>query len=89
METKKDVITTDSSRKKEKPNEKYFSFKRGIVFFLKSNLFLLCLLILIYINKNNWSFEGDSFVELFFILSEVMILILFIPACLKPRVYKE
>lgn len=67
---------------------KAFSFKRGFSFLMKSNLLLLCIFLLFFINKNSWAWEGEGFVYTFFFLSEIMVLLLFIPACLKPRVYE-
>lgn len=75
--------------KKEEPEKKKFSFKRGISFFTKSNILLLIILAVLYINKSSWGWDGGDSVFLLILQSEMMVILLSMVACLKPREYEK
>ncbi|MBY6270476.1 MAG: hypothetical protein CW344_20475, partial [Parageobacillus thermoglucosidasius] len=55
--------------------------KRGAAFFLESNLFVLLLLVILLINKNDWDEDGSIIVFIFISGFELLFMLLFIPAC--------
>ncbi|WP_338205959.1 hypothetical protein [Parageobacillus thermoglucosidasius] len=55
--------------------------KRGAAFFLESNLFVLLLLAILLINKNDWDEDGSIIVFIFISGFELLFMLLFIPAC--------
>ncbi|GMO00879.1 hypothetical protein PthstB1num2_29190 [Parageobacillus thermoglucosidasius] len=65
----------------KKKNKKNFSMKRGAAFFLESNLFVLLLLAILLINKNDWDEDGSIIVFIFISGFELLFMLLFIPAC--------
>ncbi|OAT73150.1 hypothetical protein A7K69_03970 [Parageobacillus thermoglucosidasius] len=65
----------------KKKNKKNFSIKRGAAFFLESNLFVLLLLAILLINKNDWDEDGSIIVFIFISGFELLFMLLFIPAC--------
>ncbi|KAA0566049.1 hypothetical protein F0342_05020 [Bacillus sp. CH30_1T] len=79
-----DYLTLKVDKKVEKKDEKFFSFKRGFIFYWKSNVFLLFSFFLL--NKNSWAPDGDSYVWIFGIQGEALLMILSFIACLRPRV---
>ncbi len=70
-------------------NQKKFSIKRGFFYYLKGNIFLFLVLLIFLINRNSWSYDGKDYYSSLFLLSELMLIILSVIACLKPRVYKD
>lgn len=70
----------------EKKDEKFFSFKRGFIFYWKSNVFLLCSILLFLLNKSSWAQDGDSYIWLFGIQVEALLILLSLIACLRPRI---
>ncbi|MGG1629344.1 hypothetical protein [Rossellomorea sp. NRS-1567] len=81
-----DYLTSKVDKKVEKKDEKFFSFKRGFIFYWKSNVFLLFSILLFLLNKNSWAKDGDSYVWVFGIQLEALLMILSFIACLRPRV---
>ncbi|MGF3105541.1 hypothetical protein [Rossellomorea sp. DUT-2] len=81
-----DYLKSTLDKKVEKKDEKFFSFKRGFIFYWKSNVFLLFSILLFLLNKNSWAPDGDSYVWLFGIQVEALLMILSFIACLRPRV---
>jgi hypothetical protein len=79
-----DYLTSKVDKKVEKKDEKFFSFKRGFIFYWKSNVFLLFSFFLL--NKNSWAPDGDSYVWILGIQVEALLMILSFIACLRPRV---
>jgi hypothetical protein len=69
----------------EKKDEKFFSLKRGFIFYWKSNVFLLFSILFFLLNKNSWALDGDSYMWLFGIEVEALIILLSFIACLRPR----
>jgi succinate dehydrogenase hydrophobic anchor subunit len=65
----------------KKKNKKNFSMKRGAAFFLESNLFVLLILAILLINKNDWDEDGSIIVFIFISGFELLFMLLFIPAC--------
>ncbi|EZP77048.1 hypothetical protein H839_10648 [Parageobacillus genomosp. 1] len=65
----------------KKKNKKNFSIKRGAAFFLESNLFVLLLLAILLINKNDWDEDGSTMVIAFISGFELLFMLLFVPAC--------
>uniref|UniRef100_A0A7U3YG15 Uncharacterized protein n=1 Tax=Geobacillus sp. (strain Y4.1MC1) TaxID=581103 RepID=A0A7U3YG15_GEOS0 len=65
----------------KKKNKKNFSIKRGAAFFLESNLFVLLLLAILLINKNDWDEDGSIIVFIFISGFELLFMLLFVPAC--------
>uniref|UniRef100_A0A7U4DLG4 Uncharacterized protein n=1 Tax=Geobacillus sp. (strain Y4.1MC1) TaxID=581103 RepID=A0A7U4DLG4_GEOS0 len=55
--------------------------KRGVAFFLESNLFVLLILAILLINKNDWDEDGSIIVFIFISGFELLFMLLFIPAC--------
>jgi succinate dehydrogenase hydrophobic anchor subunit len=74
----KQQVRTFSLKKKNKKN---FSMKRGAAFFLESNLFVLLILAILLINKNDWDEDGSTMTFAFISGFELLFTLLFIPAC--------
>ncbi|AEH48369.1 hypothetical protein [Parageobacillus thermoglucosidasius] len=55
--------------------------KRGAAFFLESNLFVLLILAILLINKNDWDEDGSTMVIAFISGFELLFMSLFVPAC--------
>ncbi|QPA33101.1 hypothetical protein [Thermaerobacillus caldiproteolyticus] len=55
--------------------------KRGAAFFLESNLFVLLILAILLINKNDWNEDGSIMVFIFISGFELLFMLLFVPAC--------
>ena len=81
-------VFTDFEGEKPKINDKLFSFKRGLPFFIKSNIVLALIMVVIFINRNSWVYDGEDFYELFGFFSEVLILFITFIACFRPRSVK-
>lgn len=81
-----DYLTLDFGKLVAKKDDKFFSIKRGFVFFLKSNALLLFFILLFFLNKNSWGLEGEGYVILFAVQVEALLIILSFIACLRPRV---
>jgi hypothetical protein len=62
-----------------------FSLKRGIRFFLQSHLFLLFIIFLFLINKNQWTNNTFVTFSVFFSGFELFFILLFLPACFVPN----
>ncbi|MCR8849896.1 hypothetical protein NQ095_15870 [Rossellomorea sp. SC111] len=85
--TKEERIQLSKVNKKgKKKDEKFFSFKRGFIFYWRSNVFLLFSILLFLLNKNKWAPDGDSYVWLFGIQVEALLILLSFIACLRPRI---
>ena len=80
-----DYLTSKVNKKAEKKDEKFFSFKRGFIFYWKSNIFLLISILLFLLNKGSWASDGDNYVWLFGIQVEALLILLSFIACLRPR----
>jgi succinate dehydrogenase hydrophobic anchor subunit len=65
----------------KKKNKKNFSIKRGAAFFLESNLFVLLILAILLINKNDWDEDGSTMTFAFISGFELLFMLLFVPAC--------
>jgi succinate dehydrogenase hydrophobic anchor subunit len=74
----KQQVRTFSLKKKNKKN---FSIKRGAAFFLESNLFVLLILAILLINKNDWDEDGSTMTFAFISGFELLFMLLFVPAC--------
>jgi hypothetical protein len=74
----KQQVRTFSLKKKNKKN---FSIKRGAAFFLESNLFVLLILAILLINKNDWDEDGSTMTFVFISGFELLFMSLFVPAC--------
>ena len=81
-------VFTDFEGEETKINDKLFSLKRGLPFFIKSNIVLALMLLVILINRNSWVYDGEDFYELLGFFSEVLILFISIIACFRPRSVK-
>ncbi|MEN1967812.1 hypothetical protein WMZ97_06980 [Lentibacillus sp. N15] len=69
--------------------QKYFSFKHGLFAFLKSNILLILVLLILVINKSEWRYDGSSYVLIFLVFAEIFIAVLSFLACIKPYVGKD
>jgi hypothetical protein len=77
--------TKSEEKPKTNKNEgKLFSFKRGINFFIRSNLFFLVTLVLVYVNKSSWTYDGHEMVLLYSVLTELFLMLMFLIACFRP-----
>lgn len=66
-------------------NRKKFSVKRGFRFLYKSNLILLGMILIMFVNHKSWIDDGAIMLILFIMLYESFTIVLFFIACLKPR----
>ncbi|MGN1402361.1 MAG: hypothetical protein ACI4XL_12765 [Bacillus sp. (in: firmicutes)] len=83
----KETITT---KKEARNNLKKFSVKRGFIFWLKSNIFLFFISLVVLSNRKSWNyFDGRLYFETFLLFVELMIILLSFIACLRPRVYND
>jgi hypothetical protein len=62
-----------------------FSLKRGIRIFLQSHLFLLFIIFLFLINKNQWTNNAFVTFSTFFSGFELFFILLFLPSCFVPN----
>ncbi|CAH0345441.1 hypothetical protein [Bacillus sp. CECT 9360] len=84
-----EFLTVTVAKKKNSSETKPFSIQRGISFFVKGNVLLIVMLLLFNVNKNSWVEEGGSYVWLFGLQTEVIILLLSFIACLRPKTVKK
>ncbi|MBM7604837.1 hypothetical protein JOC75_002841 [Metabacillus crassostreae] len=69
----------------QKEDPKPFSMKRGFIFLLKGNLVLGLMILIFFINKNQWSPDGSETVTTYWLLFEILLLVLSVTACLRPK----
>ncbi|KAB7672564.1 hypothetical protein [Bacillus sp. B1-b2] len=69
----------------KKEDQKPFSIKRGFAFFLKSHLVLGLMILIFFININQWSYDGSKSVMTYWILFELFLLVLSVLACLRAK----
>lgn len=83
-----EYLAVSVTKKKKVINRKPFSIQRGFSFFVKGNVLLIVMLLLFFINKDSWGQEGESYVLLYGLQTEVIILLLSFIACLRPKTTK-
>ncbi|GGB38672.1 hypothetical protein F3157_10950 [Virgibacillus dakarensis] len=66
-------------------NQKFFSIKNGLWFFLKTNIMLAVMITLFTINRPEWRSDGGDKVTEFIFLFECLFILLSVFACLKPE----
>ncbi|MEW9675101.1 hypothetical protein ABRT01_02765 [Lentibacillus sp. L22] len=70
--------------------QKYFSFKHGFLAFVKSNILLILILLVLVINKSEWRYDdGFGYVMMYLVFAEIFIVVLSFLACIKPYVGKD
>lgn len=67
--------------------QKKFSIKRGFIFFVKCQIAVLIMTLIIVSNRNSWGYDGLYDLIIFILFSEIVIFYSTIAACLKPRDY--
>ena len=68
---------------------KRFSVKRGFSFFWRSHLVFFVMTLLLLSSLSSWHYDGLSSYIILWFSSELMIILLSMIACLKPKVYKD
>ncbi|MEN1967808.1 hypothetical protein WMZ97_06960 [Lentibacillus sp. N15] len=70
--------------------QKYFSFKHGFFAFIKSNMLLILIILVLVINKSEWRYDdGLGYVMMYLVFAEIFIVFLSFLACIKPYVGKD
>lgn len=81
----RNFFTDYLNSKENRMVNKLFLFKRGVPFFIKSNILLIVFVLLLFINKSNWSYDSYLAVEINIFQSEIMILFLSFLACFRRK----